>query len=955
MKHLNPILLIFLITLFSSQISADPTEIRRSKIIEIINEELDEVSRLNRQTKGSNPQLLFRIAELNLEKGRLVREKENKVFLKYSPKKRSKINKKRFFRKSEQYFYNAKKVSQTLISRFKNFKNISDAYVFLAYYEKERGHVKKAEKLFKKSISLPHQSLASKRKSMLSLAGIYYNKLEYNKAISLYEKGLKGKRNRWYTKDSFNLAWAYFRVGKTDRAISKMKSIYKLSKKSSYVDMRKQIERDLAYFYAADSRINEAIAFYKKMGRNVSTHLILLGKNLKVKSKYTVAERVFKAVLKLDISRRQKIQVAFELLEIYDKFSKRKGHLAQSRKLLKEYNQGRLDTEQKDKLIYHLRKKSSSLQKSVTENSHVGKSNAKLAVQYFKMLSEIENNRRFYHLFLSAETYYAAKMYNDAILNYDLVLKKADPVKDKKTYYLALEGMLSSLERPEVSSAFKNKYITVAYKLFLRKNPKSKKSFKIYQALFKMQIKKNQSKEALLTLMTFTKYYPRKKLKIEAMAVNLIDHYRKNKNHKDLFNLSKLIDNRKIYVSAKTASNIKKIILNLQFSSVEKSNSKGDKKIALKGYLNIFKDKDSTKYAMRNAAYNVAVLFYELGDARRMYDWTSKAIELMTPLELKKFEKDIFSISLFLFNRRKFSDSATLSEKYFNKTCKLSFKTKDKVFKNAIIMNITERKYRKIYRLLNNAVKCKVSKVAEKEMLIEMLYSLTDNKKWGLLEEQLKIVSWRREIWSYLIYPMSKLQQVYLHNAREKKAKRMKKKIIEYYKWSKQKKQTIELESLDVVVQFMLDDLNIKVKQMSHLRLKFPEKIFNVMLQKKFKKLDQFTNQAVKIIEIGSGNGIVSSYKFLVKIYTQLINEIENFTPKGKSKDYLSSFKKGMKGITGPLRGKVYEFQQTALGNIKRNNIMSMETPFFTAAIKFKDFQFTPLNLGFLMDKGGGK
>jgi hypothetical protein len=49
---------------------------RRKQIIEIIDEELDEITRLSREVRGKNPDYLLRMAELNLEKARLWREKE---------------------------------------------------------------------------------------------------------------------------------------------------------------------------------------------------------------------------------------------------------------------------------------------------------------------------------------------------------------------------------------------------------------------------------------------------------------------------------------------------------------------------------------------------------------------------------------------------------------------------------------------------------------------------------------------------------------------------------------------------------------------------------------------------------------------------------------------------------------------------------------------------------------
>ncbi|MBT4791824.1 MAG: hypothetical protein HON90_09660, partial [Halobacteriovoraceae bacterium] len=86
---------IFLVS-FQSLAKID-IEKRRTQILNIIDEELDEVKRLARQGGNLDPDLVLRRAELNLEKARLYREKENQSYLKLPVKKRIKVNKKRYF------------------------------------------------------------------------------------------------------------------------------------------------------------------------------------------------------------------------------------------------------------------------------------------------------------------------------------------------------------------------------------------------------------------------------------------------------------------------------------------------------------------------------------------------------------------------------------------------------------------------------------------------------------------------------------------------------------------------------------------------------------------------------------------------------------------------------------------------------------------------------------------
>ena len=70
-------------------------------LLKIINNELSEVTRLNKQIQASDSMLLLRMSELYLERGRVKKEQENERFLKISPAKRRRISKKRFLSNKE--------------------------------------------------------------------------------------------------------------------------------------------------------------------------------------------------------------------------------------------------------------------------------------------------------------------------------------------------------------------------------------------------------------------------------------------------------------------------------------------------------------------------------------------------------------------------------------------------------------------------------------------------------------------------------------------------------------------------------------------------------------------------------------------------------------------------------------------------------------------------------------
>src|SRR3989344_219592 len=83
--------------------ASDTVSTNRRELIKIADEELQEFIRLSNQKHHKDPKILLRMAELTLEKARLIKEGENETFLNINPEKRAKLNKKNYFRESKSY------------------------------------------------------------------------------------------------------------------------------------------------------------------------------------------------------------------------------------------------------------------------------------------------------------------------------------------------------------------------------------------------------------------------------------------------------------------------------------------------------------------------------------------------------------------------------------------------------------------------------------------------------------------------------------------------------------------------------------------------------------------------------------------------------------------------------------------------------------------------------------
>ena len=188
-------------------------EDRRDQLANLVDEELREVVRLNQQYHGRDATIMLRMAELYLEKARIAKEKENEAYLSINSKERSKVRKDQYFKKSNANFRQAQKICERIVAQHPRLPNIGEVYYIMAFNAKEFQEEKKAQKYFALAIKHTNASSPAHAKSLISLAEINYNNGQYKAAVPLYEKALRLTRNdKWWTKDAFNLAWAYLKA-----------------------------------------------------------------------------------------------------------------------------------------------------------------------------------------------------------------------------------------------------------------------------------------------------------------------------------------------------------------------------------------------------------------------------------------------------------------------------------------------------------------------------------------------------------------------------------------------------------------------------------------------------------------------------------------------------------------------------------------------------------------------
>jgi hypothetical protein len=117
----------FILSAFVMPTAHADVEQRRVELVKVLDEELMEVVRLNKQMGSGRPDLILRMAQILLEKGRLLKDYENQKYLDTPTAERERLNKDEVYKESRKYFEQAQKTVQSLLKNYPKYEGKADA------------------------------------------------------------------------------------------------------------------------------------------------------------------------------------------------------------------------------------------------------------------------------------------------------------------------------------------------------------------------------------------------------------------------------------------------------------------------------------------------------------------------------------------------------------------------------------------------------------------------------------------------------------------------------------------------------------------------------------------------------------------------------------------------------------------------------------------------------------
>jgi len=946
---------VFFSLILSVSLWATNLDQRRSKLLAIIEEELSEVERLAKQQNERQPDTLLRLSELHLEKARLWREAENEKFLSVEPEKRRDLKKADFFTTSNKFFKLANQSAQRIVEKHPKYQGIGEVYYILAYNMKELGDFEASKKYFllsEKKLT-PDSKLASKSK--LALADYHYNDNNFSEAIPLYEKALKDQSDKWWTKDAYNLAWSYYREKNYSKAISLMENVYQKSADPKYIDMRNQIKRDLGIFYVDAGRVNDAITFYEKNGLSYTEQFIKIAQSITTQGRFSQAEALLAEAKKKERNPNLRAEILVGELALFDKFNKLEQHFESSKEVVALHKSQSLPEDIVKKINFQISKKAAELQKQTASDLYkdvpeVRKKKSQLAIAYFDLSQEMNPTKGAETAFFKAETAYSSGDYALALKNYTQAF---DATQDKALQEKIIEGMLSSLGQKNLDKKVAEENYIPVYNRYLKFDSKSERAKTIYPKLFNSQMAEGKVEQAEVTLTNFAKTYPKEFEIQEGMLAKVMDHYRSKKDYAKIKEYVRRINAKEFYVSTKYADALRTLMTKIQIDDVQKTLESGDKEKALEGYLKIYQSADGTPNAKANAAYNLAVLYFELGDFNSSYKWSTVAIKEMEVVDVTKYSDSFLGLASGYFLAQNFAQSSDLSLRIVAKLCQQSYSNKDLSFKNSLYVALANKDLDRALEIFNLGKKCLVPDAVISETSLELLKDLAGAKRWTEFDKVLLQVESSVKNSSQLIPVLEVYRRELQRIGDTDLALQIEKKQETYFEKAKKLNQEIPVEAIDLFASKIVSVLREKKKNLDSIQLAFPEEVFNKSVKEKLALLDSMTSDILKIQKMGSGKAIVESYVLGIESYQRFGDELLRFTPENKPQEYLDSFKAAMKEVYVPLLENAKKQRKDVSKLISENKILSIENSKIFVGPQMQKFIFPMRKEVLLMERAG--
>jgi cellulose synthase operon protein C len=295
-----------------AKLSASREDLARLKRdIVKVDKSIDVTKKLIQRSKGERylPDLYFRLAELYIEKSRLVYFRileeagaDDKAAV-VAPEAR--------LLKDQ-----AIAVYRRILSEFPEYVDNDKITFFIAHEYRELGNFQEMIKTYEELIA-KYQKSNFRFEAWLILGDYHFDKGDVDEAIGHYRSILKGPETYAHNMARYKLAWCYINKDKINLAVDLWEQAVKtptppepgleiaessLADRPGRLDVRQDALRDLAYYYAESREPKSALPFFQELAVSRAEYkmaLEKLAKRFQIKTMYEESAKVYRELIRV--------------------------------------------------------------------------------------------------------------------------------------------------------------------------------------------------------------------------------------------------------------------------------------------------------------------------------------------------------------------------------------------------------------------------------------------------------------------------------------------------------------------------------------------------------------------------------------------------------------------------------------------------------------------------------
>ncbi|MCY4643432.1 MAG: hypothetical protein OXB88_02345 [Bacteriovoracales bacterium] len=910
--------LIFQSLIYSTDSLGNSERNKQKNIIKLLNVEKKILTK--KYKRNPIPKWRWHLMKIQMERYKIIHQKENEKFVKTPTSLRHKKGKGWFFKKSKALYKDIKFLGAGIVKRWPRFKENDHVYYSLSMNEINHNNPQTIKRdvprFLKMALKYTHPKNHPLRKAILTgLAEHYYNHKKYDKAIFYYKRLLKKKNNKWITKHLFNLSWSYMELNKPQKALGILERTWRLSKKRKkgkpvFIDYSKQAMESLPLFFVRAKKVKRGVRFFSKQKNYSGDHIMKMAKYARERGEFATTMTIYNSALEEEKGRKNRkgmIGIILTKLDIFDEFKRKKRYFNTTQHLVNDHLKKPIPEDLRLEFLEKTQRYIAKMQKLSKKLKFKNKRLTKDILVYFDFLKKIDKKNSGEYAFYQGETLFAIEDYDRAIpyyfegINFYRKNQKDNKKKNKETVQKIFDSIFLSLGKSNLNKKTLFKRRTKAYHYYLAIYPVGKLSSNIYQRLFNSYFQKKKLKQCRKTLARYHKNYPKEIQKQQFMLAKLFDYAAHKKDvNKMLFWIKKMESG---YLSF-NHTYVKKAHKSISDIILEKAFNEKDLAKSTELYESTYKNTNFTPLVRAKAAYFLGKISISSLKTKESTKWLHRSLKIIPTSQIDNFENDYLNNIQEMVNLQDFSNSWKLADSFFKKACKNKnkFHLKNDFFNAIVLYSTVDGKDNVALKNFKKAKECSIRKGTQLANLKYMtqfyfthneydkldhllsVYGRYDNKLHhffaksfvGLYWDGISQGSTKKTKYALKHLNSNLLSSFSLNNSLTKEIRA----IISFSKFKK------ELEQESITFSF------------HNLEKKFNEDNFNKALEDNLIKLEELTSKITGHIKTGYPQIVAYGHYTLFKNYKAFSKAIQNFDPQMDDENYKKSFLQSMSNLS---------------------------------------------------------